>query len=431
MTASGTTAPHSGQSLVGATPFGSCPTEVDVLLERAMQQSGGAEIEDDAIGLDDAGVLLGIHCPKTAADHLDHGRLVGAGPQQHDAGGRLMIPALGQHRDIDHDLDFARAVGSQRIAPVGVGHLAIHHDRTDAVGIESAGDILRVVDRRAEHDGLPVSGLLAPVPDHLIGHRRLVHDRVDLAHVEVGSGTPDLIEIVLDADVDHEGAGLDQMARRNELADPDLVGDIGEHLAQALAVAAVGRCGDTEDANHRIALQRPVDDSPITFGHRMVCFVDHQEIERRHGFEIGSARQCRHHREGDLALPRLLGGIDHRGGQRRIHPGELAAVLLGELVAVGQHTGLGVAVVDHLTGDGRQHDGLAGIVRDGEVAHQVAMVAIDRETIVLAPPDRMRRKAGPQHVLFLAAGRRLFAQHAGRDFLDEAGQYGRANRVRR
>ena len=289
--------------------------------------------------------------------------------------------------------------------------------------MKASATFSRVVDRRAEHDGLPISGLLAPVPDHLIGHRRLVHDRVDLAHVEVGSGAADLIEIVLDADVDHEGAGLDQMARRNELADPDLVGDIGEHLAQALAVAAIGRCGDTEDANHRIALQRPVDDLPITFGHRMVCFVDHQEIERRHGFEIGSARQGRHHREGDLALPRLLGGIDHRGGQRRIYPGELAAVLLGELVAVGQHTGLGVAVVDHLTGDGRQHDGLAGIVRDGEVAHQVTMVAIDRETIVLAQADRMRRKAGPQHVLFLAAGRRLFAQHAGWDLLDEAGQY--------
>ena len=201
------------------------------------------------------------------------------------------------------------------------------------------------------------------MPDHLIGHRRLVHDRVDLAHVEVGSGAADLIEIVPDADVDHEGAGLDQMARRNELADPDLVGDIGEHLAQALAVAAIGRCGDTEDANHRIALQRPVDDSPITFGHRMVCFVDHQEIERRHGFEIGSARQGRHHREGDLALPRLLGGIDHRGGQRRINPGELAAVLFGELVAVGQHTGLGAAIADHLTGDGRQHDGLSSTGR--------------------------------------------------------------------
>ncbi len=70
---------------------------------------------------------------------------------------------------------------------------------------------------------------------------------VDLAHVEVGGGAADLSELVLHADVDDEGAGLDQMTGGDQLADPDLVGDVGEHLAQALAVTAIGRGGDTED----------------------------------------------------------------------------------------------------------------------------------------------------------------------------------------
>ena len=175
------------------------------------------------------------------------------------------------------------AIAIERSAPIGLGHLAVHHDRADAVGAEGAGDILGVVDGGAEHDGLPVAGLLAPVPDHLIGHRRLVHDRVDLAHVEVGGGATDRLELVLDADVDDEGPGLHQMPRGNQLADPDLVGDVGEHFAQTLAVTAIGRCGDTEDANHRIALQRPVDDSPIAVGDGVMRLVDHQQIERRHG----------------------------------------------------------------------------------------------------------------------------------------------------
>ena len=35
------------------------PIEIDVLLERAVQQRRGAEVEDDAVGLDDARVLFG------------------------------------------------------------------------------------------------------------------------------------------------------------------------------------------------------------------------------------------------------------------------------------------------------------------------------------------------------------------------------------
>jgi hypothetical protein len=42
-----------------------------------------------------------------------------------------------------------------------------------------------------------------------------------------------------------------------------------------------------------------------------------------------------------------------------IDAGELGAVLRGQLVAMREHAGLGVAVADHLAGDRREHDGLA------------------------------------------------------------------------
>src|SRR5690606_35298112 len=50
--------------------------ETDLLLERAMHQAGGAEIEHNAVGLDDARMFVGIDGSQTPTDHLDHGRLV-------------------------------------------------------------------------------------------------------------------------------------------------------------------------------------------------------------------------------------------------------------------------------------------------------------------------------------------------------------------
>ena len=67
-----------------------------------------------------------------------------------------------------------------------------------------------------------------------VGDRRAVHDRADLGHVEVvGGALAPCASCVLDADVDDEGARRHQVAGGDQLADPDLVGDVGEDLAQA------------------------------------------------------------------------------------------------------------------------------------------------------------------------------------------------------
>ena len=62
------------------------PVEINILFQRAVDQARRPEIQHDAVGLDDAGVFLGIDGAQAAPDHLDHGGLVGTGPQQHDAG---------------------------------------------------------------------------------------------------------------------------------------------------------------------------------------------------------------------------------------------------------------------------------------------------------------------------------------------------------
>ena len=90
----------------------------------------------------------------------------------------------------------------------------------------------------------------------------------------------------------------------------------------------------------------------------MVRLVDNQQVEARHVGKVRSPRQRRHHGEGDLAAPGLLGGVDDRGGDAGHHTLELGSVLRRQLVAMRQHAGLG-AVADHLAGDRREHDGLA------------------------------------------------------------------------
>ena len=165
-------------------------------------------------------------------------------------------------------------------------------------------------DGRAEHDCLsPGSSgpcllrLLLPVPDHFVGDRRAVHDRGHFAHVEIRQRFAHRAQLVLHADVDDESARRHQMARGDQLTQTHLIGDIVEHLAQALAVAPVRRGGDAEDPGIRIGIADMVDDAAVTCRHRMMRLVDHQQIKLRHGGEIADPRQRRHHGEGHLTRP--------------------------------------------------------------------------------------------------------------------------------
>ncbi len=239
------------------------------------------------------------------------------------------------------------------------------------------------------HHGLPVARLLLPVADHLVGDGGAVHDARDLRHVEIRHGLADRTQLVLHAHVDDEGARRHKMARGNQLAQTHLVGDIVEDLAQTLPVATVRRRRDPEDAGVGIGFAHPVNDAAVAVGDGMVRLIHDQQVETRHVGKVRSPRQRRHHGEGDLAAPGLLRGVDDRGGDARHHALELGAVLRRQLVAMGQHAGLG-AVADHLAGDRREHDGLAStsgrhtqrVAAGGERSH----TALDEGLLTRAQP---------------------------------------------
>jgi len=199
--------------------------------------------------------------------------------------------------------------------------------------------------------------------DDLVGHGRLVHDGVDLTHVEIGSRLAHLAEIFANPDVDHEGARAHEMARSDQFPHADLVRHVREYLAQPLAVTAVGCGGHSEDARHRIEVEDAINDATVAVGDRMMRLVDHEEIDRRHGIQICRPGKGRHHREGDLAIPVFTAGIDDRGRHAGINPGEFVPVLVCQFITVGQDTGLGSAVADHLARDRGQDNRLAGAGR--------------------------------------------------------------------
>jgi len=269
-----------------------------------------------------------------------------------------VIPALGQHRHIDDHADAARrVVRENRLAGVGC-QIAVDQRGGNVRCLERVGDVFGMGDGGTEDDGLPVARLFRPVADHLVGDGGAVHDARDLHHVEIREGFADRPQLVLHAHIDDEGAWRDQMARGDQFAQPHLVGDIVEDLAQALPVAPVRRRRDPEDAGIGIGVPHPINDAAVAVGDGMVRLVDDQQVETRHVGEVRGARQRRHHGEGDLAAPRFLRGVDDRCGDARHHALELGAVLRGQLVAMRQHAGLGT-VADHLAGDRRQHHGLA------------------------------------------------------------------------
>src|SRR5262249_19803654 len=157
------------------------------------------EIKDDAVVLDEPRMSLGVDGAETSADHLDHHRLAARGAQQDDAARRLVIPAFGQHRDVDGDLGAAALVAGERYAPFGIGKLAMDEHRLDAGCAECVGDVRRVRYRRTEDDGLAIAGLLTPMVNDGLYDGTPIHDRRHLAHVELAMCDADRPKAVLDA----------------------------------------------------------------------------------------------------------------------------------------------------------------------------------------------------------------------------------------
>ena len=165
--------------------------------------------------------------------------------------------------------------------------------------------------RGAEHHGLTVAGFGLPVADHRLVDRHGVHHPRHLGHVEVIARAANLGQILLDADIDDEGPGRHQMAGGNQFTDTDLIGHVGEDRPQTLAVAPIGRRRDAVDPAHGVAMKGLVDDPAVAVGRRVMGFIDDQQVDRRHGLQVGLAGQGLNHGEGDLAVPGLCPGIHH------------------------------------------------------------------------------------------------------------------------
>ena len=197
-----------------------------------------------------------------------------------------MVPALGQHGHVDHDADAARRIVGEDRLPRLSRQIAVDQRGGNASCPERVGDVFGMRDGGAEHHGLPVARLLLPVPDHLVGDGRSVHDARHLRHVEIRHRLADRAQLVLHAHVDDEGARRHQVARGDQLAQPHLVGHVVKNLAQTLPVAPVRGGRDPEDPGDGIGLAHPVDDAAIAVGHRMVRLIHDQQIEPRHVGEV-------------------------------------------------------------------------------------------------------------------------------------------------
>ena len=82
---------------------------------------------------------------------------------------------------------------------------------------------------------------------------------------------------------------------------------------------------------------------------------------------------------------------------------------------MGQDSGFKFRVYQAFADRSGKHDGLAGIMGDREIAHEVSVIAIDGEPEIFSPACRVHGEAGAQHVLFLLARHRLFAKNSSRD----------------
>ena len=147
------------------------------------------------------------------------------------------------------------------------------------------------------------------------------------------------------------------MAGTNQLAQPDLVGHVREHFPQPFTVTTIGCGGDAVDQGMWISGERCVDHLPVGRCGAVVRLIDDQQIQRRQLVKI--AGQGLHHRKRGLTRPGFLTGIEHRGADARIYPRELALVLRGKFVTMGQHTGFGIGVGEKLARRARETDGLA------------------------------------------------------------------------
>ena len=63
--ASGFSALYAGQALVGGLPGFGLAVQIDILFQRAVDQARRPEIQHDAVGLDDARILLGATVRKS------------------------------------------------------------------------------------------------------------------------------------------------------------------------------------------------------------------------------------------------------------------------------------------------------------------------------------------------------------------------------
>ena len=159
--------------------------EIDGIIQFPVGQDAGAEVDDDAVFLDDARMDFRIDCAQPPADHLHHGRLVGTRACQNDARDGLSVEAFSQHCDVDDNLYVAELKIVQDLLALVLWCVACDDLGVDASFNESLADAFGMSDGGAEHDCLAVASEFCPLLNDGFVDDLLVHDRFDLIHVEV------------------------------------------------------------------------------------------------------------------------------------------------------------------------------------------------------------------------------------------------------
>ena len=371
---------QSGQILVGGAPSASLgPLRRDGI-DRPVPGDVAGKVEHQA-------VLLAGREPGAAAGHL-HVEAGGFGRAQHgDQIDRRRVEAGGEHAHRGERPDLAALEGGDDAIALGRGRVAEDGGARDAALADRLRHVSGVRDAGAEHQpGPPALAVGQHLVDRGLGDRIAVDGGLQLPGDELAAAAADTADVELDL-----GGLADQRAEIalvDQVADRDLVGDVGEQpfvaLVQHAAVEPIGRGGKADHLEVRIDPRQRVEEPPVhgVGGARdQMRLVDQHQIALLHvvGAAVDRLDAGEQHLRADLALAQA-GRVD---AGRRIgpQPDHLGMVLRDQLAHMGDDQDALIGPLpQHALDEGRQHDRLAAGGRDHHqrMPRLVGEVVVDR-----------------------------------------------------
>ena len=237
---------------------------------------------------------------------------------------------------------------------LAVGHGPMDTGRADPGRQESGGNVLGVLDRRREDDGLAAAGLLLPMSDHLVVDGYGVKDGLNGGLVEIVRDLADLAQGLLGAaDVHDEGLGWNQEAEFDQFPDRHNIGHVREHAAQAAAISPLRRGREAGHQNVGVRSPGRVDDGAPGRRRGVVGLIEDEQVQGRDAVQVPG--QGLRHGEHDVPAHALgVGRIEARA-RIRVDLAVLGQVLADELLPMLQDQ---LAAADAAAEHG-QHDGFA------------------------------------------------------------------------